>query len=85
MRQYAIGAALLDRNDPQRVLGRLRQPLLVPTEAERNGDVPNVVDSCGGLIHAGQRLLPDAVSDRACRFALVPLGQLLDELMAAGG
>lgn len=83
MRQYAIGAALLDRDDPLRVRGRLRQPLLVPTEEERDGYVPNVVYSCGGLIHHGQLLLPYAVSDRASRFALVPLQPLLEALLAA--
>jgi predicted GH43/DUF377 family glycosyl hydrolase len=83
MRQYAIGAALLDRADPQRVLGRLRQPLLVPTNEERDGYVPNVVYSCGALIHQGQLLLPYAVSDRASRFALVPLDALLEELRAS--
>jgi predicted GH43/DUF377 family glycosyl hydrolase len=83
MRQYAIGAALLDRHDPQRLLGRMRQPLLVPTEEERDGYVPNVVYSCGALIHAGQLLLPYAISDRASRFALVPLAPLLEELLAS--
>jgi predicted GH43/DUF377 family glycosyl hydrolase len=83
MRQYAIGAALLDRHDPQRLLGRLRQPLLVPSEEERDGYVPNVVYSCGALIHHGQLLLPYAVSDRASRFALVPLEPLLEELLAS--
>lgn len=83
MRQYAIGAALLDRHDPQRLLGRLHQPLLVPTEEERDGYVPNVVYSCGALIHGDQLLLPYAVSDRACRFALAPLAPLLAELLAS--
>ena len=80
MREYSIGAVLLDREDPSQVLGRLKEPLLVPTEEERNGYVPNVVYSCGGLIHAGQLLLPYAMSDSACRFALVPLKPLLEEL-----
>ena len=63
----------------------LKEPLLVPTEEERNGYVPNVVYSCGGLIHAGQLLLPYAMSDSACRFALVPLKPLLEELQRPEG
>ena len=85
MRQYSIGAVLLDREDPSQVLGRLREPLLVPNAEERNGYVPNVVYSCGGLIHAGQLLLPYAMSDSACRFALVPLKPLLEELQRPKG
>jgi predicted GH43/DUF377 family glycosyl hydrolase len=77
MREYGIGAALLDRQDPARVIGRLRQPLLTPLEEERNGYVPNVVYSCGGLVHGGQLVLPYAVSDRASRIALVDLADLL--------
>ncbi|MFN6133230.1 MAG: glycoside hydrolase family 130 protein [Synechococcaceae cyanobacterium] len=77
MREYGIGAALLDRHDPSRVIGRLRQPLLTPLEEERNGYVPNVVYSCGGLVHGDQLVLPYAVSDRASRIALVNLADLL--------
>lgn len=80
MREYGIGAALLDREDPTRVIGRLRQPLLTPLEEERDGYVPNVVYSCGGLVHAGHLVLPYAVSDRASRFAVVELGRLLTAL-----
>lgn len=77
MRKYSIGAVLLDRDDPARVLGRLREPLLAPADDEREGYVPNVVYSCGGLIHADQLILPYAVSDTASRFAVVPLADLL--------
>lgn len=82
MREYGIGAALLDLQDPTRVLGRLREPLLTPLEEERDGYVPNVVYSCGGLVHGGQLVLPYAVSDRASRFALVDLERLLTALTA---
>ncbi len=51
MRKYCIGAALLDLDDPARVIGRLREPLLVPEGNEREGYVPNVVYSCGSLLH----------------------------------
>lgn len=80
MRRYAIGAVLLDRDDPSRVLGRLREPLLVPTESEREGYVPNVVYSCGALVHAGQLILPYAMSDQCASFATMPLSALLAEL-----
>jgi predicted GH43/DUF377 family glycosyl hydrolase len=80
VREYCIGAALLDLQDPARVIGRLRQPLLRATDDERDGYVPNVVYSCGGLIHAGLLWLPYAVSDRATRMATVPLAELLELL-----
>jgi len=79
MRKYCIGAALLDLNDPTRVLGRLREPLLVPEGSGREGYVPNVVYSCGSLIHGRDLILPYAMSDRASAVVSVPL----DELLAA--
>jgi len=82
MRKYCLGAALLDRDDPSRVLGRLREPLLHPAPDEREGYVPNVVYSCGALVHAGNLILPYAVSDTASRFAVVPLADLLQTLRA---
>jgi predicted GH43/DUF377 family glycosyl hydrolase len=82
MRKYCIGAVLLDRDDPSRILGRLKDPLLGPAPDEREGYVPNVVYSCGALVHHGILILPYAVSDTATRFASVPLGDLLDALRA---
>jgi predicted GH43/DUF377 family glycosyl hydrolase len=79
MRKYSMGAFLLDREDPTHVIGRLKEPLLAPNENEREGYVPNVVYSCGGLVHAGQLIVPYAMSDYASTFATVPL----DELLAA--
>ena len=79
MRKYCIGAALLDLEDPTRVIGRLREPLLSPDENEREGYVPNVVYSCGALIHGGRLVLPYAMSDKASAITSVPL----DELLAA--
>jgi predicted GH43/DUF377 family glycosyl hydrolase len=73
MRKYCIGACLLDRDDPTKVLGRLREPLITPTEDEREGYVPNVVYSCGALLHGGTLIVPYAISDFATRFATVPL------------
>lgn len=80
MRKYCIGAALLDRDDPTRVLGRLREPLLRPEADEREGYVPNVVYSCGGLVHNGNLILPYAVSDTASRFAVIPLHEILSRI-----
>jgi predicted GH43/DUF377 family glycosyl hydrolase len=77
MRKYSIGAILLDHADPTKVIGRLRQPLLSPDETEREGYVPNVVYSCGALVHNGLLILPYAMSDTASSFATVPLNDLL--------
>jgi predicted GH43/DUF377 family glycosyl hydrolase len=77
MRKYCIGAFLLDLNDPTRVIGRLREPLLTPTEHEREGYVPNVVYSCGALLHDGQVVLPYAMSDYATGFATISLDDIL--------
>ena len=77
MRKYSIGAFLLDLEDPTRVIGRLSHPLLSPDETEREGYVPNVVYSCGSLVHAGLLILPYAMSDTASSFATVPLADLL--------
>jgi predicted GH43/DUF377 family glycosyl hydrolase len=84
MREYAVGALLLDLEDPLRVLGRLSEPLLRPTQEERDGYVPNVVYSCGGLVHDQTLLLPYGSSDSAVRFVLVDLPGLLDRLTQDG-
>ena len=83
MREYCIGAILLDRDDPSRVIGRLKQPLIVPTEEERGGYVPNVVYSCGSMVHNGQLIVPYAVSDSRTTFATVDLVALIDRLVEA--
>jgi predicted GH43/DUF377 family glycosyl hydrolase len=80
MRQYCIGASLLDGADPSKVIGQTSEPLLVPTGTERFGYVPNVVYSCGGMIHAGKLILPYAMSDLATSIAVVDLQELLDSL-----
>ena len=77
MRKYCLGAFLLDLNDPGRVIGRLREPLLCPNESEREGYVPNVVYTCGALVHGDQLIIPYAMSDSATSFAAVPLADLL--------
>lgn len=77
MRKYAMGAFLLDRDDPSRLIGRLATPLLEPNAAEREGYVPNVVYSCGGLVHGNELVIPYAMSDYASSFATVPLADVL--------
>jgi len=83
MRKYCLGAFLLDRDDPTRVIARLREPLLRPAPDEREGYVPNVVYSCGGLVHGGNLVIPYAVSDTASRFAVAPLRAVLDAMEPA--
>jgi predicted GH43/DUF377 family glycosyl hydrolase len=84
MRQYCIGALLLDRDNPCRVIGHTTEPILVPTGRERFGYVPNVVYSCGGMIHAGKLILPYAMSDVASSIATIDLKELLDALTGKG-
>lgn len=79
MRKYCIGAFLLDKDDPTRVVGRSREPLITPNENEREGYVPNVVYSCGSLLQNRQLVIPYAMSDYAATFATLPL----DEVLAA--
>lgn len=80
MRRYAIGASLLDLEDPTKVIGRLKEPLISPSKEEREGYVPNVVYSCGGLIHNEHLIIPYAVSDYSSSYATVKLSDLLQEL-----
>lgn len=81
MRQYSIGAVLLDLADPTVLLGALPGPLLTADRDERDGYVPNVVYSCGALLHAGTLLLPYGCSDVAVRLAFVDLAELLRRLV----
>ena len=77
MREYCIGAFLLDRDDPSKVIGRLREPLLRANENEREGYVPNVVYTCGGLLHNGDLIIPYGLADHATGFATVPIAEVL--------
>lgn len=81
MREYSLGAMLLDLDDPTRVRGRLRTPLLQPTPDERAGYVPNVVYSCGALAYGTTLLLPYGCSDTTIGVALIDLPQLLAGLL----
>jgi predicted GH43/DUF377 family glycosyl hydrolase len=80
MRRYCLSAFLLDLEDPTRVIGRLREPLLAPNEAERQGYVPNVVYTCGSMVHNGELLIPYAMSDSATSFAVIPMDRLLNAM-----
>lgn len=77
MRKYCIGAMLLDRYNPAKILGRLHEPLIMPNEIEREGYVPNVVYSCGSIVHRNHLIIPYAMSDYATTFATVSLTELI--------
>ncbi len=80
MRQYALGAILLDRDDPSRVIGHLSEPLLQPTADERDGYVPNVVYSCGSMIAGDHLVVPYGFSDVGMAIATVRVSELLSRL-----
>jgi predicted GH43/DUF377 family glycosyl hydrolase len=81
MREYGIGVILLDRDEPERLIGALAEPLLVADESERTGYVPNVVYSCGAMLHDGSVVLPYGCSDSSVRIAIIDLSQLLERLV----
>lgn len=80
VREYVLGASLLDLQNPEKEIGRLANPLLMPNDNERNGYVPNVVYSCGSMIHNGNLIIPYAMSDYASTYSTVNLAELLSEL-----
>jgi len=80
VRKYCLGACLLDLDDPTKVIGRLKEPLLMPVEDERSGYVPNVVYTCGNYVHNGELIIPYAMSDYATGFAGINLNNLLEAL-----
>lgn len=77
MRQYSIGAVLLDRDDPSKILGRTRHPVLQAEDDDRNGYVPNVVYTCGGMRVGDQLFMPYGISDSSIGFAFLPLKELV--------
>ncbi|MGH6706014.1 MAG: glycoside hydrolase family 130 protein [Sphingomicrobium sp.] len=77
MRQYSIGAVLLDRDDPSKILGRTRNPILQAEDDDRNGYVPNVVYTCGGMRVGDQLFMPYGISDSSIGFAFLPLKDLV--------
>jgi predicted GH43/DUF377 family glycosyl hydrolase len=80
VRKYSIGAALLDKSDPSKVLARSREPLLRPEPSEREGYVPNVVYTCGAMRHNDQIILPYAVSDTFSNFATIKISALMQAM-----
>ncbi len=80
MRKYVISASLFDKYDPTKEIGRLNEPLIMPEADEREGYVPNVVYSCGSIIHNGELFIPYAISDYASTFATVNLKDLIKTL-----
>ncbi|GMW03520.1 MAG: glycosidase [Candidatus Hydrogenedentota bacterium] len=83
MRQYSIGAMLLDINDPTRIIGRLRDPLMTPTEDEREGYTPNVLYSCGSMVFGNLLYIPYAMSDQTTGMATVEVEALIRALLAS--
>jgi predicted GH43/DUF377 family glycosyl hydrolase len=80
IRKYSIGAVLLDKKDPTKILARTREPLVRPEQMEREGYVPNVVYSCGALRHGDEIILPYAVSDTFINFATIKIAALMQTL-----
>lgn len=85
VRRYVLGAILLDLNDPTKVLATLKNPLLSANETEREGYVPNVVYSCGSILHNDAIIIPYAMSDTSSGFAYVSLQEVLDNLTFKNG
>lgn len=77
MRRYSIGAVLLDKDDPSKVIGRAREPLVHPEQSEREGYVPNVVYTCGAIRHNDRIILPYAISDTYSNFATIKIADLI--------
>jgi predicted GH43/DUF377 family glycosyl hydrolase len=82
MRRYVLGASLLKLDDPEVEIGRLKEPLLIPNSDEREGYVPNVLYSCGALVHNGKLIIPYGVSDSSTAFAEVDLNELIAKLLS---
>ena len=74
-------ALLLDLEHPERVIGHLAAPLIEPDESEREGYVPNVLYTCGALVHGGELVVPYGFSDSGIAFAQVPMAGLLQALL----
>lgn len=84
MREYTLGASLYELDNPEKEIGRLTTPLMVPNEVEREGYVPNVIYSCGSIIHNNDLVIAYAMSDHSSSYATVDLRELLDVLKASG-
>ncbi|MBA16203.1 MAG: glycosidase [Sphingomonas sp.] len=80
MRKYSIGAVLLDKDDPSKVIGRTREPILAAADQDREGYVPNVVYTCGAIRHGDMIFIPYGVADSSVAFAFVPIASLLEQM-----
>jgi predicted GH43/DUF377 family glycosyl hydrolase len=80
MRKYSVGAVLLDKKDPSKLLGRLTEPLLEPSLQNRDGYVPNVLYTCGAIRHGSKLFMPYGVADSSVAFALIDIPSLLSEM-----
>ena len=85
MRRYSIGAVLLDKDDPSKVLGRTRSPLLEPLDQERDGYVPNVVYTCGAARIDGEIFMPFGIADSSIGFCFVRIAELIADLEPPAG
>jgi len=84
MRRYVLGASLLDLEDPTKEIGRLKEPLLIPNTDEREGYVPNVLYSCGSIVHNNKLIIPYGLSDYSTSFAEVDMDALVNKLLEDG-
>jgi predicted GH43/DUF377 family glycosyl hydrolase len=84
MRRYVLGASLLKLDDPAVEIGRLKEPLLIPNGDEREGYVPNVLYSCGSIVHNNKLIIPYGISDSSTSFAEVDLDELLAKFKEDG-
>ena len=82
LRRYSLSVSLLDLESPEKVISILQEPMMEPLESEREGYVPNVLYTCGWMKHGDSILIPYAMSDVACGFAIVNTRELLDQLKA---
>lgn len=81
MRKYCIGAFLLDKKNPSKVIGRLKNPIIEPKKNNKQGYVPNVVYTCGGLVHNNKLILPYSMFDYSTTFAIIDIKDILDEMV----
>jgi predicted GH43/DUF377 family glycosyl hydrolase len=80
IRKYSIGAVLLDKKNPSKILARSREPIIHPEPSNREGYVPNVVYTCGAMRHRDQIILPYAISDTFSNFATIKITALMDAI-----
>lgn len=85
MKRYCIGIELLDLEDPTKIIGRLEEPIIVPSEEERDGYVPNVVYTCGALIHNDKLIIPYGIADSKTTIATISVPELLSHIILSSG